>query len=58
MFKKDWSHFAPPAAVPSRSEIAKYRRWRKYLADSKLDIKTQHERAAAYAEGGHEPPVE
>lgn len=57
MIQKDWSTWAPGKAEPSRAEIARYHRWKKYLADSKLDAQTSHERAAAFAEQGKEPPT-
>lgn len=56
MLKKDWSRWAPGKGEPTRAEVGKYQRWKKYLTHSKLDAQTIHERAAQYAEQGLEPP--
>jgi hypothetical protein len=40
---------------PTRKEAASYRRWVKYLSDSKLTSDEIHRRAASYAAKGEVP---
>lgn len=40
---------------PTRKEAARYRRWVKYLSDSKLSPDEVHKRAACFAARGEVP---
>lgn len=40
---------------PTRKERARYKRWRKYLEDSRLDPAEQHRRAAQFTSQKREP---
>jgi len=51
----DFSDMAPKKRKPTRKERALYKRWRKYLSDSRLSIDEQHRRAATYTAQKKEP---
>ncbi len=51
----DFSDMAPKKRKPTRKERALYKRWRKYLCNSKLTIDEQHRRAAAFTSQRKEP---
>lgn len=55
MSEIDFSDMAPKKRKPTRKERARYKRWRKYLSDSKLTIDEQHRRAATYTAQKKEP---
>lgn len=51
----DWSSVAPKKRQPTKKEKARFKRWKKYLKDSRLSPKEQHQRAIAFTEQGKEP---
>lgn len=51
----DFSDMAPKKRKPTRKERARYRRWRKYLKDSRLSTQEQHSRAAQFTAQRKEP---
>lgn len=55
MSKIDFSDMEPRRRKPTRKERARYKRWRKYLADSKLCPEEQRRRAEAFTIQGREP---
>jgi hypothetical protein len=44
-----------PKRQPTRKEQSLYRRWVRYLTDSKLSTEEIHRRAAAFTAAGHKP---
>lgn len=51
----DFSDFAPEKRKPTKKEVGRYKRWRKYLRYSKLTPKEQHLRAVEFTEQGRDP---
>lgn len=50
---RDWS--AEPKDKPTRKQKARYRRWVRYLGDSRLSKQEIHRRAVEFARQGREP---
>ncbi len=55
MSRVDWSEMK---RKPTRKEKARYRRWVKYLTNSRLSHDEIHSRATTFAERGEEPKDE
>lgn len=52
MSNVDFSDFAPRSRKPTKKQTALYKKWRRYLADSRLTVEEQHRRAAQFASQG------
>lgn len=55
MSQIDWSDLKPKPRKPTRKEAATYRRWVKYLSDSRLTKDEIYRRAAEFTEKGMKP---